>query len=732
MLGDQLIKNNVVALTELAKNSYDADATWVQVRIGNMQNWGKKKLKKDELPFVEIEDDGDGMKFEVIRDAWMNPATPSKYTRRQQNRIKTRRGRIIQGEKGIGRYAVFKIGSCVELFTRNRVGKDGGGREIHLTTDLSGYSEEFMSKKNSKSHLPLYFDQLESVYETLGRPHHIKPSPIIIQGNSNTRRNHGTLIRITALRYPWTDASAKNVKKALSRLESPFSKKIDFRVSIEFEGAEIGILEQHTLEQAWEEATLEMVGKVDKSGVCKFVLNEKPGELDLVESLKSDAFKDNRLHFFDEENHRTHEPVCGPFSFHFYVFGDLRQIASADKELRDFIIGHRTYIYRDGVRVYPYGDRDNDWLKLDILRGTVRASYYLSNDQLMGYVDISSEKNPMLRDKTNREGLLEEGTAYEDLRLLTISALNFLNKELQKEKLRDELRPKTRSAREGELFLQSQKVEKRIESLSEKFREAGDNEGGETVHQLSLDYLKEKQILHRQIELVEDLAGVGLAVDATSHDVMVVVGRARENIATLSELVNAKSPILERIRDKTQALEGQLMFVESLLHGIQPLFRSARRRKEEVRILDAVKKVERYYEIPLKRQKIHLEVKELPPPLILQTAEGILLQILINLFDNSVYWLKADSTKNPTIEIQIDGNSGTMVFADNGPGVKDEDSDYIFEPFFSTKGIQGRGLGLYIARQLADRYQYEISYLDQKREQILPGANFKIEFQSKD
>ncbi len=138
MLGDQLIKNNVVALTELAKNSYDADATWVQVRIGNMQNWGKKKLNKNELPFVEIEDDGDGMKFEVIRDAWMNPATPSKYTRRQHNQIKTRRGRIIQGEKGIGRYAVFKIGSCVELFTRNRAGKNGGGKEIHLTTDLSG------------------------------------------------------------------------------------------------------------------------------------------------------------------------------------------------------------------------------------------------------------------------------------------------------------------------------------------------------------------------------------------------------------------------------------------------------------------------------------------------------------------------------------------------------------------------------------------------------------------
>lgn len=78
MLSDQLIKNNTVALTELAKNSYDADADWVQIRIGNMESYSKEDLSNDEEPFVEIEDNGDGMSFKIVRDSWMNPAAPTR------------------------------------------------------------------------------------------------------------------------------------------------------------------------------------------------------------------------------------------------------------------------------------------------------------------------------------------------------------------------------------------------------------------------------------------------------------------------------------------------------------------------------------------------------------------------------------------------------------------------------------------------------------------------------
>ena len=73
-----------------------------------------------------------------------------------------------------------------------------------------------------------------------------------------------------------------------------------------------------------------------------------------------------------------------------------------------------------------------------------------------------------------------------------------------------------------------------------------------------------------------------------------------------------------------------------------------------------------------------------------------------------------------------------MIFSDNGPGVDKEDAPYIFEPFYSGKGEEGRGLGLYIARQLLERNDYSIELARLKSEKILPGANFVVNFVAED
>ena len=397
-----------------------------------------------------------------------------------------------------------------------------------------------------------------------------------------------------------------------------------------------------------------------------------------------------------------------------------------DSKLRRYIREHRTYIYRDGIRVYPYGDSDNDWIKLDMYRGVIRAAAYLSNDQLIGYISISSEKNPRLKDKTNREGLLEQGTAYEDLRLLTLSALNFLHNEYQRFKLKPQ--PKHRKTRTSALYLQTEKVQKELDGLKKHLDEAQDQEGIRNLTKLTEDYYQERDIYRRQIEIVEDLAGVGIAVDATSHDLMLVMNRVVERTNEIYAEVYSEDVDIEKLRDKTEAVQGQLMFMKSLLTGIQPLFRSSRRRNKELAISNIIKTVQRYYETPLRELAAKVDIEEIGVPLIVTASEGVLLQLFINLMDNSVYWLKLSKTQEPRIEILIDGDHGYVIFADNGPGVEEKYIDFLFEPFFSRKGIQGRGLGLYIARQLTDRYEYDLYYLEEKNNWILPGANFKIDF----
>lgn len=723
MLSDQLIKNNTVALTELTKNSYDADASWVQIRVGNMNNLGREGTPKGEEAFVEIEDDGDGMSFETVRDAWMNPASPNKFMRRGEDKVRTKKGRIIQGEKGIGRYAVFQVGKRVEMYTRERMGENKCGKEINLITDISKYTDELLSEKTLPSFkTALFFDQLSSEYNIRDEPTFIKPGILRIEGQTESRKNHGTLIRITELNYEWTLSNVKRVREILSRLQSPFREK-DFAVSIIFEGGEIPVFEDFKLEDLLEEAPLELAGSVNKNGMCEYSLNEEKGIIDLVENLKKDRIPVNREHFLDGD--KTRMPECGPFQFRFYVY-DIDKIT--DNERKRYLRAHRTYIYRDDIRVFPYGDADNDWLQLDIYRGVTKAGYYLSNDQLIGYVSISLKGNPTLRDKTNREGLLEQGTAYDDLRFLTLSAVNFLHTEFQKLRVKSVVKAKHRKPRTSNLFLQTEKVGQRMDSFREYLAKKKDEDAAKLLDRLSEDYYKERNIYRQQIEIVEDLAGVGIAVDATSHDLMVVMNRAIEKVTELQSMTHSMNLHSDGFKDRVDALHGQMMFVRSLLTGIQPLFRSSRRRGKELRIYDIVKTVERYYETPLKRIKAQVDIDEIGAPLIITSSEGILLQLFINLMDNSVYWLRVSEPKGPKIKVLVDGDKGYVIFADNGPSIKKEDIDYIFEPFFSTKGLQGRGLGLYIARQLTDRYEYDLYYVEKEREKILSGANFRIDF----
>ena len=148
MLGDQLIKNERIALVELIKNAYDADAEWVKVSFVNFNN----DFTVNANSKIIIEDNGNGMNREIIEKHWLNPATPEKIKRKRVKSV-TDKGRIIQGEKGIGRFAIFKLGKRVDICTRRRL-QDTEGRFINsgeiqeniVSYDFTGYDENFSSR----------------------------------------------------------------------------------------------------------------------------------------------------------------------------------------------------------------------------------------------------------------------------------------------------------------------------------------------------------------------------------------------------------------------------------------------------------------------------------------------------------------------------------------------------------------------------------------------------------
>tara|TARA_R110000868_G_scaffold411688_1_gene707526 strand:+ start:2123 stop:4366 length:2244 start_codon:yes stop_codon:yes gene_type:complete len=729
MLGEQLIKNETIALVELIKNSYDADSEWVQIRLNDFEidKDDSDRLIATKSSTIEIEDDGEGMTFDVVKDSWMNPATPVKLIKKKdaESRITKNKNRIIQGEKGIGRFAIYKLGSKIEITTRSQETK----QEIYVDNDLSRFDSDFLTENDQEKEI--FLDDIEIAYELRPTAKTIIEKEIVIRLEKRKRKPNGTLIRISNIKGEWSVKKLENILEEMSKLElsSKKSSEPKFIYDIKLNGK--SIFKENELEDKLEtyfpKAPLQITkGHFnDIERTFEFILNGKPLTIDVSQL---NGIREYKNRFIIEQNgRRLVKPItCGPFDFEFYVF-DLTSKAPPKYKLqrpeREFVKKHRIYLYRDGIRVYPYGDPNDDWLGIDVLRGVNRAGDYLSMDQTVGFVEISQEKNPKLKDKTNREGLIEIGGVLEDFKVLLQSLLGFLKKEFEKYKL---------SNKEKEVVevFKKKVVGNELELISDFIKEKKYSDASKMLITASKHYEQEKSYLIERAEQTEDLAAVGLAVETASHDIMFMMGRAKNQLDGLLKSSHYRGIDYNILGEELEKLRGQLSFIEDQLEGIQPMFRSTKRKVKSHRFRIVFDKVIRYFDSVFKKYDIGLDVESIGGPLVIECNDGVLMQVIINILDNAVYWLNnsIDSSQPKKIKVLIDGHKEQVFIADNGLGVREDDLDFIFEPFFSTKGNEGRGLGLYIAKQLLERYDYKINYVRNESSKILKGANFFINF----
>lgn len=727
MLGDQLIKNEQVALSELVKNAYDADANWVKVDfIGFDENF-----RAGPGAVIAIEDDGHGMTADIIEHHWANPATPVKLLGKKGQKPKTDKGRIIQGEKGIGRFALLRLGRDVIMTTRPK----GQAVENILELKLSGYDSDFLHGDGA-----LFLDDLELDLSVRNPAREIVERDVSIGTRTVRRLPHGTRLEISPPAGVWSKEKVAKVFQDLTRLQSIFAapdetssnSAPDFEIVIYRDGEYVPLGEDvrgklDTLLQ--DHSVMQVIGEYDQAASrFAFTLNGKQIELPLEDASIS-GLKVFREYLAErgvpKDEVGSLKTECGSFGFSFYVFDFAADAAGAynlDKEDKELIRQHRIYLYRDGIRVYPYGDADDDWLLIDMRRGTVRASEFVSNDQVVGFVNISQAANPQLRDKTSREGLVDTGYPIEDFRALLQALLAWIRREpYAKYALRKQQKDEVAVFKEN-------KVPTLLEEAIAAAAQAGvPSAVREKIGEASKQYKAERRYLIQRAETTEHLAGVGLSVEAASHDLMLAMQKVMGMIDRLILAANRDGPVdKDGLRNELTSMRGLLSFIQSQLKDMQLLFRSTKQRRKDIRIGDMVEKVSKIFSPMMNRNKIDFVLREEGSPLTAKTTDAVVLQVLLNLFDNAVYWL--DGAPEPrTIEIVLDGTAGTMVFADSGPGFREDDLDFLFEPFFSGKGEEGRGLGLYIARQLLERHEYSIDVADPDQ-RLLPGANLVVSF----
>lgn len=720
MLGEQLIKSDQIALVELVKNSYDADATRVWV---DFRRFGPSFEAQFDSSIV-ISDNGTGMTDDTVRNAWMSPATPTKLKRKRLQAF-TPRGRALQGEKGIGRFAVFKLGSRVSLATRAE-------REPHETTlelDISVLDDE-ATLLDAFGDLPAggefgsdsetYLDDIQAM---LG-----SREPTVFLGAHSGE--HGTRIQISKIRSSWSKLKVDRTFADLERLQPIMWDKAqsltthsDFEIIFLKDGADLHL---HDKREDHFQATLEHAvlrvtdGQVDTSErTIGFQLNDRPVLLSL-DDPEIRGLKPFRARFLDDDENAVPKFESGSFGFGFYVF-DLSNLAPSEHQLdssdKKLLREHRIYLYRDGVRVYPYGDPEDDWLQIDVMRGTQSARSMFSNDQTVGFVSISQQGNPKLRDKTNREGLLENGAATGDLIALIQTVLAYLRSKPYEQyaaanrRARDQRRPPR-------------------EAIDEQFRRLRaiplDDRASKAVEKIESAIQSEREVARVQIARTQDLAGVGLSVETASHDLIAASAEAlrvaRLIVAELRQLDLAE----EYVSTLATSLVQRLEFVDSRFQDVQGLFVSTRQKRGRVDVVRLARKVRSMYQALHGAKDIRFEIDD---SLGLQavTTEAAVMQTLINLVDNATYWLIASVHTPRTIRVFVSAPD-TLVVTDNGPGVSSTDEPYIFEAFYSGKGDTGKGLGLYIAKEVSSRNGFAVDLEHVEDDRSLAGATFTLRF----
>jgi len=717
ILGDQLISNKWVGVIELVKNCYDADADNVYVRFLNFDNKSSKEPR-----IIEIEDDGDGMSLDTILDIWMRPATPNKLNKKKSDNRYTAKGRLMQGDKGVGRFAVYKLGNNIEIYTKTE-----SSNEVNLKLNFREFTQDDEFSNENTEVNSKFLDEIPSSWFENDKPVKI-----------TNAKNKGTIIRITDLRNDWKKDDLDKLDKAFYKMIPPVIPGMEKKIKRDFDVKVMWNEETHPsailpFEKIIEIAPFSFQGSIEDNGKFTFLYshnkNEKIGEINLFEDEEHNISKlklfREQFYYYDLEVkewilHR--KPKVGEFTFYFYAFDWVNKIEGLTTFQEEYIKDNSVYLYRDSTRVYPYGERGIDWLMLSKFRSEDRAGNYFSYNDLIGFVFVHQHKNPKLRDAADREGLMNIDGAYDDFVALIQAGLKVMKDFVEIDKHKDKIKKQKPFSTANEEF---------DNSFTELRDSIANFDDKSILNKSKRLFNATNNLIQRykeSLSITQELAGVGMAVEKSSHDTFTLIKKLQENTSHFIVQFKKNKISAKELEEFLKDLNDSLEFLYTELQVLQPLFRVARKVTKNVSIEEVSSRIKRYFKRDI-QGKIDFNVV-CEQDIVVKTNTGLILQILINLMDNAIYWVNEKKIENKKIEILIDGENDLMLFADNGIGINKDIEDIIFMEFYSTKA-EGRGLGLYIVRELLDRIGGEISVINEDNLKLLPGANFSIKFNTK-
>lgn len=692
LIGRELITDRITALFELVKNCYDANATRVDVVFENVSydnavvDDTTKEVRVNPGSKVVIEDNGYGMSFEDIRDKWMVIGTASKRTSPFSPRPF---GRRCVGEKGIGRFAVDKLGDKVNIVTK----REEDDRWLNVEIDWNSYFNEV--SPDEREHIRLFTD-IENKYDYLDRN----------EGSGVS----GTKLIVSSVREFWSKDDISRFYKEANKIVSPYTL-LNPPFKIYITAREYGWVEKPVepdkIDFATEEAEITYRDGIqetlyfDKDKGC---IAKKDGPLRIFGGISLKIF------YFDENARRNY----------------YRKY----KDVNNRIDGIK--IYRDGIIATPFAEAEaNPDRKRDIL-GIDKRLWQdifnrISTREIIGILDITKDGNPKIIDATNRQDFIDN-REYRELKefileqLRAFEELKIYKRELKRASVSDELK----TAKENvDTFAHSVNrvietnpdLKKDLQPLVEQATKAGTSvkRAIEEQKKAEKEYIR-KENMYLSIMSLQEYA-IHIA-----HAVRTSLGKIQRK----AEFFDKYYPDPEEEEYfKLYAKEiYQEMLVLNQVIDFMLSYSKSGLNFEDLNLNELVSGLFKSYETSLKAENIR-SVVEIPDNLRINTNRQFFMDILQNMISNSVKALKGVPDKTIKCSGYISENDLILSMSDNGIGIPLEKREWVFGVFNTTTAESGgAGIGLYVVKTRVESLKGKVEVVDSEFGKV--GTTIKI------
>ena len=408
------------------------------------------------------------------------------------------------------------------------------------------------------------------------------------------------------------------------------------------------------------------------------------------------------------------------------------------------------YVYRNGFRVLPYGRKD--WIGFTEKSQKSAANIYREHT-VVGYLKIDGFTSENLEEQTNRQGFIQDEYGKNFFMLLQEFLLNIIfesdvlfrdgftsiknfdnkvvteNGKITFEKVsgyEEEKNDKMQDVKAGIEDLKTAVInksisgsasQKAIENLQQQLSEY------EKVEQKVIDeksqeiYLKSKQI--DEIKDIVPLLGLGIIAESLTHEMK----RIEQNVEEYARNTIKFKNDVDRIVKNQRNIITQTNFLKIQLAHMESTYRRNLEKQEEILLRDFLLEMYVNGDSPMARKayRDNVDVLVEGDNILLKANKGILTTIFDNIFLNSLYWVQYSDQKK-YIKFVVK-QSGIIECFDSGCGVHPEIEDKLFEPFRFMKE-NGRGLGLFIVKELTENMNGRVWLSDERRE----GRRYKFVF----